>query len=267
MMPRAFGERRELTCIWVLAGVLSYRLCDRNYECEYCELYHALQGSRGPERGVGSPVNGLSDATEPEIERLIGSYICRLTAGCELHLDRPYSPCHFWLQRTQGEQVVLGLDGHLLRILYPVEHIAVPQVGSQLKRGERCGWITRGRVALPLRAPIAGEVEAVNKAYVEQVNARGTANGGDDWLLNLKTSEDPDTVPGLYRGEQTLTWYLRRIQLLKRYLREAAATGVDATVGVTMSDGGEPNLNLEQVIGRERFETLVDEMFHLQITV
>jgi glycine cleavage system H protein len=265
MIPHAFGEQKELPCIWVLAGVLSYRLCDRNYDCENCELYHVLHGSRHPGASAGVLDDGFADPSEAATETLIGSYICRLTAGCDLHLDRPYSPCHFWLQRTQGEQVVLGLDGHLLRLLYPVEHITVPRVGTVLKRGEPCGSIARGRVALPLCAPLAGEVKAINDVYIERLNTRGAANGGDDWLLSLKASEDPDTVPGLYRGEQTLTWYLRKIQLLKRHLREAAACAVDTAVGVTMSDGGEPNLNLEQVLGRERFETLVAEMFHLQI--
>lgn len=265
MVPNALGEHEEPTCIWVLAGVLSYRLCDRNYDCENCELYHVLQGSRHPAASEGLPGVGVAPASESTTETLIGSYLCRLTAGCDLHLDRPYSPCHFWLQHTQDSQVLLGLDGHLLRVLYPLEHITLPRVGTSLERGEHCGWITRGQIALPLCTPIAGKVEAVNGAYIDRLNSRGAANGGDDWLLDLEANEDPDSVPGLYRGEQTLAWYLKNIQLLKRHLWAALAKTVDSTVGATMSDGGKPNLNLEQVLGRERFEALVGEMFALQI--
>ncbi len=37
----ASGE--PLKCIWMLAGVLTYRLCDREYDCERCPLDAALR--------------------------------------------------------------------------------------------------------------------------------------------------------------------------------------------------------------------------------
>lgn len=37
----ASGE--PLKCIWMLAGVLTYRLCDRQYDCEHCPLDAALR--------------------------------------------------------------------------------------------------------------------------------------------------------------------------------------------------------------------------------
>jgi len=33
--------------------------------------------------------------------------------------------------------------------------------------------------------------------------------------------------------------------------------------GVTLADGGEPTLNLEAVLGRARFEAVVDRMFRI----
>lgn len=249
--------------------MLSYRLCDRNYDCENCELYHALRGN--PHRGDSPASPGTEpasvDAVAPqaENERSINSYICQLTSGCELHLDRPYCRCHFWLQRFSGDRIVLGLDAHLLRVLYPVKSITMPHAGVLLKRGEHCGWITRGRVTIPLSAPLTGKVTGVNETHFEKIRARGGLNGGDGWLLELRAHDDLDTVPGLYRGEQALIWYLNKVQLLKRYLREAAVSGADVSLGATMTDGGEPHLDLEQVLGRERFETLVDEMFRLHI--
>lgn len=268
MKESAHTEQSELPCIWVLAGVLSYGLCDRYYDCENCELYRVLRG-RGIASARTAPEARAAESTDsaaPAIERRVSSYIWRLTAGCELYLDRPYCACHFWLRRSASDQVELGLDGHLLRTLYPIKSITLPQAGVLMKRDDPCGWITRGRVAIPLTAPITGVVTAVNEAYLERIRSRGGINGGDDWLLALKAHEDLDTVGGLYRGEQTLTWYLRKIQLLKRYLRETLVSGNDEALGITLSDGGERNPDLEQVLGRERFEALVDELFRMQIT-
>ena len=38
-----------LPCVWMSAGVINYRLCDREYECESCPLDTAIRG-RGPRR-------------------------------------------------------------------------------------------------------------------------------------------------------------------------------------------------------------------------
>ncbi len=206
-----------------------------------------------------------TSATETAVDVAVSFYLSRLTAGCELHLDRPYCACHFWLCAAPEDRVTLGLDGHLLRILYPIDDITLPHVGVLLRRPEPCGWITRGRMAIPLSAPISGEVEAVNEPSLEAVRARGRLNGGEDWLIRVQAHEDPTLAPGLYHGEKALVWYLRKLQLLKGYLREALAAGAAAVPGPTLADGGTLNMDVESVLGRERFEALVGELFHLQI--
>lgn len=260
-------QLEALPCIWVLAGVLSYRLCDRNYDCEGCELFHALQGGRPQTRGFGNAreVGGAQPTSSSELESRVSSYICYLSAGCELHLDRPYSPSHFWLRHAHGEHVFVGIDSHLLRLLYPVDDVTLPHVGVLVKRGEICGWITRGRLAIPLHAPLSGMVEEVNEPYLDRVRATGGAEGSDLWLLNLAAGEDIDTVPDLYRGEAALAWHLKKVQLVKRYLRDAVTTDVDDRVGPTLEDGGAPNLDVEAVMGREPFEALVVDLFNIQI--
>jgi hypothetical protein len=35
-------------CVWMLAGVVSYRLCNRAFDCDHCPLDRALrEGARG----------------------------------------------------------------------------------------------------------------------------------------------------------------------------------------------------------------------------
>lgn len=258
----------ELPCIWVLAGVLSYRLCDRNYDCEHCELFRALQGGGARAAAheptlAGAPAGGAAPDVAAE-DSQVNPYVWRLLEGCEVHLDRPYSPGHCWLREEPGAEVAVGLDGHMMRILHPVDEIVAPRVGVWLKRGEPCGWIMRGRSAIPLETPLSGEVLAVNDRYRSAVR-RGEATGGcDQWLFRLAAHEAVDDVPELFRGERTLLWFLEKIQLLKRHLREAVAPGAPAALGITMADGGAPP-HVEAVLGRERFETLVEELFHMQI--
>lgn len=265
MTASGTGDREELPCIWVLAGVLSYRLCGRNYECERCELFHALQGGGGqdPALECAAAAAPPSDATAA-VDCQVNPYVWRLLEGCELHLDRPYSPGHTWLREEGPERVAVGLDGHVMRIIRPVDDIVTPRVGAWLKRGEPCGWIMRGRAAIPLHTPLSGEVLVVNDRYRSAVRRGKSTGDGDQWLFRLAAHEAVDDVPELYRGERTLLWFLEKIQLLKRHLREAVAPGTPAALGSIMADGGAPP-SVEMVLGRERFEALVEELFHMQI--
>jgi glycine cleavage system H lipoate-binding protein len=270
MEERITGEQEELPCIWVSAGVLSYRLCDRNYDCEGCELYHALRGRPGGRNEPGQLYSDRRDSlrsspTERVVDEMVTSYLYRLGSGCELHLDWPYSASHFWLHQLEDGNIAIGLDCNLLRMLFPSDDITLPHVGVLTRRGEPCGWITRGRLAVPLTAPISGTVGAVNDAYVERLKEPRPVCGSGEWLLNLTPDEALADVPGLYRSEDTLVWYLRKIQLVKHHLRAALNAADVQALGVTLADGGELNWDLEEVLGRDRFEALVDDLFHLQI--
>jgi len=256
------GWPEEPPCIWALAGVLSHRPCDRHYECEGCPLFHAL--SDGPAGAEASELEVPGPTAAPSaLEHQVNAYLARLVAGCTLHLDRAYSTGHWWVDSSQAPQVTLGIEGHVLRVLQPVDDIVTPRDGVWLRRPDPCGWILHGRVSVPLHAPLSGEVEQVNPHYLAAVKSPGTFGDGDEWLLRLTPHEDPEMVPGLYRGAEALAWHSKNIQLLKGSLREALEQQAASAVGVTLADGGEPTLNLEAVLGRARFEAVVDRMFRI----
>jgi len=54
-------------CVWVDAGVISYRLCPLNYQCERCSLHHALVD--GPGLLEPRPLSSSSDRAEIEKRR------------------------------------------------------------------------------------------------------------------------------------------------------------------------------------------------------
>lgn len=269
-MPGGSRDRPELMpCIWVNAGILSYRLCDREYDCEGCDLFHALRGGLTPPdpAGPGSPTPGQRPAdgvASPSDD--VDRYFCVLLAGCALRIGRYYGPGHLWVSRERADEVVLGLDGHVLRVLRPIDDVQPPRVGTWLRRPEACGWIVRGHRSIPLQAPLAGEVIAVNTGYADAVARPAPAEAGDDWLMRLRPHESPDAVPDLARGEEALVRYLRDLRLIKQALRAVHEESDRGVVGAALPDGGAPETDLERVLGAGRFETLVGELFHVQIS-
>jgi len=248
----------ELPCIWVLSGVLSYRLCDRDYECDGCELHHALSGegraSCHHAEGQSPESIHIPDAASPSGQA--GSHLSHLLSGCRLYLDRPYRPPHFWLAETDTDVVTVGLDGSLLRILRPIRRIVSPGPGLYLERDQPCGWIAREHLAVPLKMPIAGEVVETNVAHAE-VDDPCRLPEGEDWLFRVRPAEPLDNVSGIVRAEDTLAWYADRLRIVKQAILEALGVLGESAVGPVLADGGAPQTSLERVLGKLAFEDLI----------
>ena len=233
----------DLPCIWVLSGVLSYRLCDRDYECDGCELYHALsgEGRASCHHGEGrspEPID-IPDAASPSGQA--NSHLSHLLAGCRLYLDRPYRPPHFWLTESEDGLVTVGLDGSLLRMLSPIRRVVSPGVGLCLERDQPCGWIAREHVAVPLKMPVAGEVVESNVSYSE-CSEPCRLPDGEDWWIRVRPAEPLEKVPGIVRGEDTLAWYADRLRIVKKAILASLTGGTDTCVGPLLADGGTPQI-------------------------
>src|SRR3990172_8942699 len=160
MRPDADRAPPELPCVWVTAGVLSYRPCDREYDCEGCPLYQALCGG-----GAGGAATGgaaASFAAPAGGDDPVNRYLTDLGSGCALHLGRPYSAEGLWMASEPAGTLRIGLDDYTLRLLQPIDDLVLPRVGVWLRHGAPCALVNRGRLAIALRCPIAGEVVAVH---------------------------------------------------------------------------------------------------------
>ena len=253
----------ELPCIWVLSGVLSYHLCDRAYECDGCELYHALsgEGRAACHRADGTEPGSLEilDAASPSGQA--SSHLSHLLAGCRLYLDRPYRPPHFWLTRSEGDLVTVGLDGSLLRMLSPIRRVVSPGAGLFLERDQPCGWIAREHIAIPLTMPIAGEVVETNSAFAA-ADEPCRLPDGDDWLFRVRPTEPLEEVSGLVNAEGTLAWYADRLRTVRRAILQSISVPEGTAVGPVLADGGARLSSLERVLGTKAFEELIATIAH-----
>lgn len=240
----------ELPCVWVSAGVLSYRLCDREYECEDCPLYQALKGGARTDDQPSAPTELAKG------EDLVGRYLADLGAGCTLHLDRPYTAEGLWLQAEVGGALQVGVDDYTLRLLQPLDNVVLPRPGVWLQRGVPCAWLNRGRRAIALSCPVACEISEV-RPWPECAR--------DGWWFRAIPHEPLGMVPGLHRNEALLSWFLGRVRAVHTHLSAVMHVGQGPESRPGLSDGGIPVRDLEKVLGRERFEALVGVLFPMQI--
>ena len=77
-----------LPCIWMSAGLVAYKLCDRDYECEGCPFDEAL--------GAAPSRREVALRAEPR------------RAAWEFPPDRRYAATHAWAQESDGRRLRCG---------------------------------------------------------------------------------------------------------------------------------------------------------------
>ncbi len=81
-------------CVWMTAGLISWKLCDRDLECQSCPLDAALQCRSRRMDGARFREHEPAPWKFPE--------------------DRRYNPSHSWIQRVDDDRVRFGVDVSLL---------------------------------------------------------------------------------------------------------------------------------------------------------
>lgn len=242
-MAQLNTNQQTLPCIWMSAGLLSYKLCDRDLDCEYCPLDAALRGPtmKAPRR---ASLVSVSDVTESFPD------------------DQLYLPGHSWLHRhdPSDERLVrFGLDAFAATIIGQCCQVTGPVVGLEKKPGEDLCEIDMGLGVLPVSAPVAASVVAKNKALENDPSQLLTDPFGDGWIADLRI-HDPAQLCNLSTArrarEQT------RLDL-RRFRRRVALQLLADTEGIgpCLPDGGEL-ADLRQILAGNAYVNLVRELVH-----
>jgi glycine cleavage system H protein len=266
-MHRADSPTGRLPCIWMTAGLVSYRLCDREYDCDRCPLDAALRGPGSTAAVPAPPAAGGDGAKGPARH------------GGDFPADRRYGAGHTWL-RPSGDDVPgrfrVGLDGFAAALLAPPRAVRCAPAGRLLAPGETACELDLEGGVLALGPPLAGEVVAVNAACRRDPSLLVADPYGDGWLFEIAAvAADADSgagctpaatppadaaAPGpLFPAAEAR----RRAGHDLRHFRRRVALDLlaaDDGVGATLPDGGEPLLDLRGLLGARRHLELVREL-------
>lgn len=223
-----------LPCVWMTAGLVAYKLCDRAYDCEHCPLDTALRGATTP------PSRGERGRHQP-------MWVFRP--------DRQYHTKHGWVLRLDDRRVRYGLDVFAARLLSHISQVVLPTPKTRVCRGEAACWVKDAEELIPLAAPISGIVGKVNHQVQTLPHSICGSPYDDGWLLEILHDQDPTEDESLLGAVRMQVQSNRQLGLLRaqaaRYLPH------DRTVGPTLLDGGELVKDLWRVLGSQRYHDLV----------
>jgi glycine cleavage system H lipoate-binding protein len=145
------------------AGVVDYKLCDRDYDCEHCP-FDNLFNSRN---------------SKTSLTRIEGRDTSR-----EVQAGLFYHPAHSWARIEEGGRVRAGLDDFAQRILGRPYLISMFEPGSTVRSGRGCAFITHQAGVAALVAPVSGTVKEVNPALYQQPALLNRDPYGAGWVFD-----------------------------------------------------------------------------------
>lgn len=95
---------------------------------------------------------------------------------------------HEWL-RIEGDLVVVGITEHAAEQLGDVVFVELPEIETQVVRGDEVSVIESVKAASDILAPVDGEIVAVNEALVDNPALVNEDPLGEGWFFRMQLAD------------------------------------------------------------------------------
>jgi glycine cleavage system H protein len=223
------------------AGVISYQLCDRMFDCDNCPMDQAMR-KRFPdppsrkEHGV-TPPNHSFPQEIPEK----GFY---------------FSRNHWWVHQTGPRQFRLGLESGLALALQGIKGIVFPAPQQHVRKGQACVWVVMDGGTVPLEVPLDGVVRTVNYELTSRPHLLRFQPFEEGWFFELEADEADAVAKELMSAEEARPRFGSDQSRLLTALT-GAVRGKRPSVGLTLNNGGEQLESFVDILGPTRYFALI----------
>jgi len=256
--------KKELKCVWMTAGLLSYKLCKYDLQCEKCPLdwelrnlssTTSLDSTASPEVKNRRPEEpGPTHPLEREGEEKGG--LREDLSHLDIKESLFYHPGHTWIKVERADEVRVGIDNFLGGILGKVNAFVLPLSGRRGIQGENLCSIIQEEGIVHIVSPISGLILSVNQRLKDRPELISRDPLGEGFLLTLKPKNLQRDQKQFFFGEEALSWCRKEWERFKEDGISELHLGQEG-LGITMQDGGIKLREIKKLIGPERYIRLV----------
>ena len=231
-------------CIWMTAGVVSYKLCPYHYDCEHCDFDQAMQlqfkGRELPVQKTSTAHQSNENVTPSDTDSLFTFSVGSLPEDFYFHI------AHVWVCARDNHEWVIGID-QLLSYILP------PSIGFELygnKNGVAtnevfCKIVTTAGT-LFLTTPLSGAILLSNPDLASHPELLQEDPLGDGWLARIRWSQNRVELKAFYSGPEAERFLNEEACHLRHVLKYQ---GIEVgSVGQTLADGGSDIQYLHQIL-------------------
>ena len=257
MKKRASSKREtdstaaQNRCIWMTAGVISFKLCPLDYDCEHCDFDQVMRSQVRSSRGKSRARPDRSETPAPSEGIAAGSVDSKkplfftFSAG-EMGQDLYLHPTHLWVRQLEDEKWKLGIDDLLAYVLPTVVEVEFNASGKKIKQNQLLGKVHTEAGTIPLAAPLSGRLVQANPRLGERPGTLQEDPYGKGWLALMESSGEEPDLKSYTPGAPSRTFLEEEAQHL-RFLLKHRGIELD-NIGETLPDGGAHIKHLRQVL-------------------
>ena len=237
-------------CVWMSASILSYQLCERNFDCDACPLDAAMR-------------KHFARPGQAETGRAGSAWVGAAPAG--LPAGRGYASNHTWVEaigQTPKEHVVVrvGVEPGLAAALLTPRTLVLPAAGERLHQGRTHFWVVTEGGTFPVASPLDGVVLAVNADLGQNPHTMVDSPLEAGWVMDVDACEYELEQARLMQAEEAREkWAVTAVEFRDRLA--AALCAQEPGVGPTLADGGAPLLRLSDMLGAARYFAILRRSF------
>ena len=262
----------ELKCVWMEAGVVSYKLCDYEYECERCPFDQVLKKRANASYTLDKTVGEKSDVKKIPIEKnTSGEFpfgpesvdldnVFQEMYDIKIKGNLFYHPGHTWVDVENPNCVKMGLDDFAVKCLLGIRMAILPTVQNSIGREQVCCWIVEEQGTLPITAPLTGSVIAVNHHLSKDPSLINRSPYEQGWLMKIEPEDLHQDFKHLYRENEILPRYKQDLEKLRGEF-ESLLRENWRELGPTLCDGGKMLDHVRDMIGPKRYFELINIFF------
>ncbi len=239
-----------LKCIWMMSGTVTFKLCDRDYDCEHCAFHQAWLETKENRCKAGETDShrhhpghdGTRDSMPLGNQEYIGDVF--------LH------PAHVWARVEEQGKVRIGLDDFAQRLVGRIYSVGLPVAESRVSNGNTCWWIVHAAGETKFPIPIKGTLEKGNEKLLVSPSLINQDPYGEGWALYVRPDNLESSLKEFHYGEQAKAWSAKEYSRLNHELAKLTdRSSID--LGTTLPDGGRPFENFIAFLSPEQQRKII----------
>jgi len=133
--------------------------------------------------------------------------------GCNIPEDLSYNvENNVWARREADGSITVGLTSYACSLAGEIVAYTPKKVGKDIAQDKSCATVESGKWVGPVKAPVSGEVTAVNEAVAGKPGLINKDPYGQGWVIKMKPSSWDSESTSLKTGADALKAFEAKMQ-------------------------------------------------------
>ncbi len=238
----------EKQCVWMTTGLISYKLCTRDFRCEECIFDQVMRDE--------TAVPGRMPAPEaPPVAPPLSTPASSVPVTGALF----YHQSHCWAKVEDPEEVRVGINGILAKMVARIKAVVLPRAGGPVVQGQCFAHIIQEKHIVPLISPLTGTVLAANDRLNKSPDLLLSDSLEQGWVVTVRPDNLEHDLRTLLFGKRAIEWYHKREQEICE-ASSAVLNPANSELGMTLQDGGERIGSLAETLTSEQYYQILESV-------